>query len=448
MMDIRRFILLIATCVIFAVFSPGTAHAAEFTRVVGAFYNDDPFQADVDVTIEGFQKWGTVTREYNVNGTMIDAAGLSYSESMFTLVPRADIGIFKGLEIFFEFPVVMQWTREVSLDQSIKRDAGGRYTNFTMNRENQPNYTKSDWIVNGAGSVSRSGFGDMSVGVRWAVFNDQRPTYTLKREKDSKDNPIWWDDTLATWILEFMYTAPTGTRIVPAGNSGVGLGAHQFTFSTALSKRFRYMDPYFGISSCFQVSQGPDDPSQISYYKYVRPGQVGSMIVGTEIIPYEKHALGYKVALDIRFGMKYISGGDSDYTEMADFFPGTTFFQKDASGNYVRDSNGYPIIQNPTDFGRLTGREQYLQFYGGIGFYFIAAKYFKLSTSVDLGHDTLHFITFDPIGIDKNGNGRFNPAEGDVPNPNYEGELDQRGYRFRIMDTFLISWSVMLSGQF
>ena len=34
----------------------------------------------------------------------------------------------------------------------------------------------------------------------------------------------------------------------PTGNTAVGLGYHQLIWSTWVSKRFRYFDPYFGAS--------------------------------------------------------------------------------------------------------------------------------------------------------------------------------------------------------
>ncbi|MFA6033573.1 MAG: hypothetical protein WC889_11795 [Myxococcota bacterium] len=412
--------------------------AAEFTRIVGAAYPDAKFQMEADVPFVGLYQWSRITREYNRQYPPIDALGLDFAESEYLLIPRLDIGLYRDLELYLKFPVVIQWVKTVSMDPSTKG-----YTSFTLNRQNRPGMQPSDAIVNVSGQSSRSGFGDMSVGLRYAIFNDQRPNHTLNRDKNSTTDPVWWDDTVATWIVDFEYTAPTGSQIDPTSpNGGVGRKNHVLTFSTSASKRFRYADPYFGIFYSLPIPVDKDDPAIIN------AGQRGGFVVGTEIIPYEDHKAGHKFAFDLRMGATYVGNAGREQNEMSEFFPGKSFFQKDDKGNYVYDSTGYPIIANSKDFGRLKATEQFLEITGQLGLYFVAAKYFKFSSYVGFGHNTLHFLTCDDLGVDKNGDGKINPGDGDTLNPNYEAELDQRGNRFRLADTFNMFWSVTLTGQF
>ena len=112
------------------------AGAAQYTKVVGAFYEDAPFQANVDVLFQGFYRKATITREYNNGAQLIDATNLDYSEALYTLVPRLDIGVFRDLEIFVTFPVVVSWSKDVSLST----DAQG-WQRFTLNRQNKPGNT-------------------------------------------------------------------------------------------------------------------------------------------------------------------------------------------------------------------------------------------------------------------------------------------------------------------
>jgi hypothetical protein len=415
------------------------AGAAQFTRIVGAAYDDDAFQADVDLAFQGFYRWSVITREYQSGTSLLDATNLDYSEALYTMVPRLDIGLYKDLELFATFPVVLSWTKTVDLDPATRG-----YTNFTMNRQNKPGQSPADAIVNVNGSVKHTGYGDMTVGIKYAVFNDQRPNHSLKREKES--GAIWWDDTVPTWILEFSYTAPTGSQLDPTNpSSGPGRKVHVLNFATSISKRFRWVDPYLGIFYQLPLSMGPSSVSNPDYTKYIKPGQRGGMTMGTEVIPYEDHKARYKVSIDVRFGANYVSDASLEYSEMADFLPGWKFFNKDANGNYIRDANGYPTIDpNNRTFGRLTATEQYLQFMGQLGLYAEIAKYFRVCTNVGFGHDTLHYLTYDKIGGGA-GSGYINPAD---VNPLYEAELDERGKRFRLNDTFLLFWNISLAGQF
>ena len=419
------------------------ASAAQFTKVVGAFYDDAPFQANVDLFFQGWYKSSSITREYNdgKTGTLIDAANLNYSETLYTLVPRLDIGVFRDIEIFATFPVVVSWSKNVGLTATT-----ADWKAFTLNRQNKAGNGAADAIVQVPGSMSRSGFGDMTVGFRWAVFNDQRPDHALERDRQTQS--LWWDDTVGTWLLGFEYTIPTGSQIDPAvPDGGPGRKAQVLTFSTAFSKRFRYLDPYFGVSFSLPFTVGPSTTSDPDYYKYIHPGMKGGFTIGTEIIPYEDPKEGHKFGVDFRLAATFVSDADLEHSEMAEFLPEAGFFKKDDKGNYVLDADGYPQIAQKT-FGRLTATEQYVEFVGQFGIYFVAAKYFKFASNIGFGHDTLHFLTFDKIGNDKSGNGIVSAGEGDELNPWYEAALDQRGGRIRLNDTFIFFWNVCLTGQF
>jgi hypothetical protein len=407
--------------------------------VVGSFYEDKPFMADVDMAFQGFHRWGTLTREYQDGASLLDATNLDFQESVITMVPRLDIGIYRDLELFATFPVVLLWSREWNFNPSTNA-----YSRFTMNRHNMPGQPASDAIVKPQGGARHWGYGDMTVGVRWAIYNDQRPTHTLDRDKES--GRIWWDDTIATWLVEFAYTAPTGNAIDAAEySSGPGKKAHLLSFGTAVSKRFRLADPYIGLFYQFPLPTCTGDKNSPDYRTCIRPGQRGSMTLGTEIIPFENHKAGNKVAIDIRLGATYVSDADLEYSEAADLLPGWSFFVKKPDGSYVLDADGYPKVDpaNRT-FGRLTATEQYLELVGWLGLNANIVKYVRLSTYIGFGHDTLHYLTYDKIGSG-DGGGYISSTES---NPLYETELDERGKRTRLADTFLLFWTVSLAGQF
>ena len=79
----------------------------------------------------------------------------------------------------------------------------------------------------------RKGFEYLGVGITWAAFNQRR------------------DDTKPTWTLSFdaqldVFKDMRFDPANPGANTAVGQGYHQFVWSTFVSKRFRWFDPYFG----------------------------------------------------------------------------------------------------------------------------------------------------------------------------------------------------------
>ena len=111
-------------------------------------------------------------------------------------------------------------------------DQGVTAANSTFVRDGIYPYNGSSTVFQ---SPTRSGLQTLGVGITWAVFNERR------------------DDTKPTWTLGFdaMLDVFKDMRFDPAnpnGNTAVGLGYHQLIWSTWVSKRFRYFDPYFGAS--------------------------------------------------------------------------------------------------------------------------------------------------------------------------------------------------------
>ena len=80
----------------------------------------------------------------------------------------------------------------------------------------------------------------IGVGLTWAPFNQRR------------------DDTKPTWTLSFdakldVFKDRRFDPSNPGGNTAVGQGYHQFIWSTFVSKRFRWFEPYFGGSYMLPV---------------------------------------------------------------------------------------------------------------------------------------------------------------------------------------------------
>jgi hypothetical protein len=418
------------------VFMPIALYASNYTKVAGAFYEDDPFDANIDIFFQGFYKNSTITREFldKNRGKIIDAKNLDYNETYYLLSPKLEIGVYKDLEVYAVFPIYI--TYEKSIDFATQTG----WKQITLNKENKYyGDTKEDpnrIIRNIPDKAVRGGFGDMSVGIKWAPFYDQKPYHILNRDKSR----LHWDDTMATWVLGFEYTIPTGARYdlneqATSSNKGdIGKKIQILSFWTAFSKRFEYVDPYFGVFYNLPLTTSNS---------LISGSHRAGFDIGTEIIPYEDVQLGNKFTFDFRLSAAFVSNAEKAYSEIAEFLPN---FKKDSDGNYILGEDGLPIIDS---WGRVTATEQYFEFRGTFGISFVVSKYLRLMSNVGFGHDTWHFITYaNSCSEDRNNNGRCSKDEGDIPNPVYEPILDQRGNRFRIADTLIIFWNASLTGQF
>ena len=137
-------------------------------------------------------------------------------------------------------------------------------------------------------SPKRSGFESLGVGVTWAAFNQAR------------------DDTKPTWTLSFdalldVFKDMRFDPLNPSGNTAVGKGYHQLIWSTWVSKRFRYFDPYFGAWYAMPIrtnnspfrSYGPTQTA-------ANPQQQAGVAMGVEQIAWENVPSRQRVTIEAR----------------------------------------------------------------------------------------------------------------------------------------------------
>src|SRR5690606_22148950 len=82
---------------------------------------------------------------------------------------------------------------------------------------------------------TRSGLSDITFGIQWAPFNDER--YVIA------DEPWGRNHGRSTLVIGFDYTAPTA-EVAKVDNEAVGKGVHELVWRIATSRRYQYVDPY------------------------------------------------------------------------------------------------------------------------------------------------------------------------------------------------------------
>ena len=491
-----------------------SAHAAEFTEVLDAAddFDDrddttwDPFDFNLEARFGFDYATAKIAREApcvpseadrpssGSNPRLeVDAARCSepttiYNKEMdFTgtravLDLTARFGIYKDLELRINAPYVFAQTRQLGFDNT-SSDAGQNVSGAnssvdpTEDRIEQdandvfePGQSEGEQLdqfdvfntyryfdLANANTYTRQGFSEPSVGLHWAMFNDER------------------DPTKAAMLLGIDYTMPI-VPIAQRGNDAVGRGLHQLDFSLSSSKQFNWIEPYMGLLYSLPIASQRSPIKEIDTSNrgqvFSDPPMSGEFSVGTEFIPYEDKDKGQRYGIDLRFTFGYVSEG-RDYTPMFDHFVNSECNGKTAGevlpkfdgeeltnasdvgcGWVVRqpsNAEGRPVYDlgqalndgNDDTFSTdgIMTVEGYATFRGDLAFYLQPTRYFQLKGQVGLMHRQEHFITNARTGRDAANNIEESPdltvdLEGPDAaierNPVYNPSYDSSGERFRV----------------
>jgi hypothetical protein len=436
--------------------SANVARAAEVTRIVSAL--DDENQFDFNLTAS----WTHEIKSAFIKREGFDAAGTPsllkdsvYAQSRDVLGLRMDFGVLWDVGIHIAAPLVLSDERSLDFDQT----ASGctfvgpnatcvNQTTSTVLRDgilpgaNMPTYglkANGDKFMDPSRTFfrgpTRSGFESLDLGITWAPFNQMR------------------DDTRPTWTIAFeskldVFRDMRFDPANPGGNSAVGLGYHQFVWSTFVSKRFRYFDPYFGAwynlpvrtnGSIYQQFQGGNQTA-------VNPMMRAGAMAGFEQIAWENPRAQQRVTVEFRaraeqhfFGRSAselwepLSGsskcGAQSPTSADDCRPGVD--DGVADGTFMRHPG-------------VTETQPYGTFGGDAGLNVQVGKYIRFRGLFGLTYDMPHFLTYAGAGIDHSAAGSpgYRRVESNDPaeaNVTYRDSLDSPGRRFKVEGTQLMS---------
>jgi hypothetical protein len=434
------------------------ARGAEVTRVVSALDDDNRFDLNLTVTWVHEVKSAFVKRELqSAMGTEL-IKDLKYGMTKDVINFRADFGILWDVGLHVDLPLVIAEQNTLDFDQSenncVFPGGGSRPTcvnaqNSTILSDgilpsdgsawgiNAPNHTGAPGGDYSGQSTSvfrspkRSGFGYVGVGITWAAFNQQR------------------DDTKPTWTLNFdaLLDAFKDRRFDPAnplGNNAVGPGYHQFVWSTWVSKRFRYFDPYFGAWYNLPVrTNGSPFQKYSDTQTSVEPQHRAGVVIGVEQIAWENPVANQRVTIEAVVHAEQHFFGRS-HSEIWEPLSGSSACTTDMAA--CRPGIDAPMQPYPG----VTDTESYGSFGGNFGLNVQVGRYIRFRGLFGLTADMPHFITAGGAGKDVTGpNGRpdgrvdsTNPLEA---NPIYRESIDLPGRRFKVESTKL--WTLFLQGS-
>lgn len=433
----------------------GRARAADPTDVATAFDEDNPFDIRFRVRYDHLEKRAQIKREVEglspTQQTIAVLRDLAYARTVDQLTLRAEVGLFQDLMLHAELPIILGDRETYAFDQSA--GAACRFAPDPMpDCVNALNSTTiRDGIVDAPlmggplftgvqrGAIGGSGldaFDTFNFGLTWAPVAQHR------------------DDTKPTWILAVEPHVSIGNikafdRARPNANHAVSEGIHRLYFRTAISRRWRYVEPYMGFWYMFPVARGDSlfkdyGPAQ----KMKAPQQEGGTVFGAELVPFERPRAGHKIYIDVRGRLEGHFAGRG-YSEGWELFASAPPLACDMAQATYNPACNPTLTTNPYQgqpFTGITAIESYATLGADIALGVQVGRHARFRTSFEYTHDEAHFITGEDIGVPSTASGRVMlPGEF---NPAYRPIIDQTGRRYRVDNVDVYAFGVWGQLQF
>ena len=307
------------------------AQPAQVTDVVDAF--DAGGGVDLHFSLDYRHTWkrATISRETQDPAVLAAAAnGIArvqigkYAETTSRLDVKGEIGLYHDLALIVRLPIILSHreTLEGSAPPVGALDA-----------------TVGDPLFGVPfSSPNRSGVEWLGVGVDWGILNqwrnDAQPTLLVGAEgRFSVSEPMHACDAVRCAYPsdidrdgtsgEFETELEPGTVTSLEGNfpatprrAGVSRGTTMLELHSWVSRRFRRLEPYMGVSALLEFANDDSDFGGKRPWNAGPPWR-GAVSAGTEFIPWEAVEQFQRLSLDVRFTGTYHAGGD-DYSELFD----------------------------------------------------------------------------------------------------------------------------------
>jgi hypothetical protein len=435
-----------------------SGETAEITAVADAFDEDDPFDLNLVLGFSQSYKHANIRRETQLVQRGLATGGFipateniaSYTSSTSTLLVGADVGLYHDLALLFRLPVVLSWSQSLG-------DLDGSQAVAAQLLQDP---VSGELFTVPFSSPTRSGVDYLSIGLDWAIFNQQR------------------DRTKPTWVVGIEGHVAIGTPLHacnanPAPNvarcpdpatgqnrdPGISRGMDAIGVKTIWSRRFGYVEPYSGFWAQAEFPRGDSDFGKWNPQTNLArtPPLLGSFALGLEVVPYEHRQQSQRLSADFRFKGTYHSPG-RDYSELFDALgssqagslrtpnPAAYMPGPDPNGPGVADPNSEKVY-----FSGVTEQQAYGSFTVSASTTWQAGQYIKFTLGSALTYSQPHLVTAadtcNPSILDPAQAGPCrNPSTGQVsgaPNPDHRDAIDLPGHRFSVDDTTVIDLYVM-----
>jgi hypothetical protein len=432
------------------------SETGENVMVVDAFDKGNPFDLYLLLGFRQSWKHADIRRETTLfqpglstgNFTARTENVASYSQSVSILDFGADIGLWKDLALLFRMPLVLSDTRELkALDGSDRNPE----------RLQDPNGQQLFSLP--FRSPSRSGVDWFSLGLNYAIFNQQR------------------DWTKPNWVVGAEGRFAIGSRLHacnddapvkcpdPANPSlsrdpGISRGMNAVALHTTFSRRYGYVEPYSGFRMQAEFPQSNSDFGATNDLKgslLNHPPVVGTFTIGMEVIPWEQRERFQRLVADFKFQGSYHSPG-REYSELFDALGSSqaASLRNPNPGAYHLASDGVSSVADPLApkvyFTGITDQQEYGSFRMSSSVTVQAGEYVKFVAGLGVTYAQSHLITAadacnPDFSQDLGASGPCRRAAAGapgqqgvtgIPNPNHRQVIDLPGRRFSVDDSTIV----------
>lgn len=421
-----------------------------YTDVADAADGGDPFDAYVRFGFSQSRTTGTIRRETpDASGIPAYADVGDYERIRNVLEVGADIGLFHDLALTFRLPVILSDSYSIGSGDPMNTVSADLPTG-TENLFQLP-----------FNSPTRSGIDTMHLGFAWAPLNQNRvhevPSWVIMADVGLPVGPRMRPCLSSSQCAS---RDSTGAFSLTDGDPGISRGNLVFHFETRVSRRHRYVEPYFGLGATAELPTRAGNTftpvGDLDGYQHTIPPIVGELTLGTAFIPWENLPNHQRLVIDGRFTAAYVSNG-RDYSPLYDVL-GTSMAPSLTSltcedGGPDTVSNPCPTGLGKVPFNGLTDTQAYGRIGGRVTLEVQAARYVLFSVGVNLQYMTEHSLTsadvcnanYDAIPVTRAGqvdcvNGIFNP--------HYRAAIDEPGRRFDIGGSLLVDLFARATAMF
>jgi hypothetical protein len=344
----------------------GPAQAAEITDLASSFEKGKPFGFRLGAKYQFDYKTASITREslpyLQSAQTRRDIAAhygvsdltrteivpdLLFTQRRQSLSLDLAIGLFRELQLAINVPLILRDERQFNLDQN----AGWNTCptgDWSCVANSSSTFLDGIYPIQPADQLDsgslifrppvRGGSGTnlldtINISLMGAPISQRRdptkPTWVIGVEGQISVGTIMQYDNTRLYLDPGQPSQKT--LIDEAGRAandkqgwqGVSEGLHRVIIRTALSHRFKYVDPYLGLWYMLPIERkdngSPWKPDYGFQQKHGAPQQKAGVTFGFEATPLENKAKGHRLAIDLRGGLQFAFLGRG-YSEAWELF--------------------------------------------------------------------------------------------------------------------------------
>ena len=426
-----------------------------YTDVADAADGRDPFDLNVNLSYERVRDRASLYREHALaDGTRTQQKVAHSHHEVSRLALGLDVGLLRDLMATARLPLVLSDARTLDAVE------GARAFTTAGPGDEVPMFDLP------FASPRRAGLDYLAMGAAWAVLNQMRTPW----------NP--------TWVLRIEGRRAIGTSLRAAcqdagsacapekvdRRAGSSRGMSGLAAETRFSRRYRYVEPYAGLSFLMEWPALGNDAARRRFRtsdgegRAGRPGPESGATLGAAIVPWEERGSFQRIAVDVRLTAVHVARG-IDYSPLFDALgssshpalatPRFTSVRGSLPGADPRAACSGPddvdCGEGPVPFTGVTQVDAHLRYGGQIGLEVQAARYVRFTAGTSLQWTTPHAVTgLAPCS----GSGAGGLADdgrvctsGRV-DARHRAAIDAPGRRFYVRDQLLIGVYAQATAQF